>query len=135
MRVVAGLLVLAFLSVWARSADNLPRGFTRHGEAWTIRYVKVVDGNPVNDAETYCPSHRIDVRSDIKGRELAKSLLHEIMHALACDPYFANDKKWNNSDDKDDGYEGHEGIYWGSEELLAFMQDNPQFVEFLVRTK
>ncbi|HEV7674395.1 MAG TPA: hypothetical protein VGQ12_07685 [Candidatus Angelobacter sp.] len=135
MRVVAGLVVLAFLSVWARSVDTLPHGFTKHGEAWTIRYVGVVDADATNDAVTFCAFKRVDVRKDIQGRELAKALLHEIMHALACDGSFKQDQKWNNSGDKDDGEDGHAGIYWGSGELLAFIQDNPQFVEFLVTTK
>lgn len=143
MRVIAGLLVLAFFSILVRSTENVadpaamqpPRGFTRHGEAWTIRYVGIVDGDASNDAVTFCAFKRIDVRKDIQGRELAKSLLHEVMHALACDGGFPQDQKWNNSNDKDDGEEGHAGIYWGSEELLSFMQENPGFVDFLVKAK
>ncbi len=135
MRVLLGLVVLALASAAANSGDSVPHGFTKHGEAWTIRYVGVADGDSANDAVTFCAFRRIDVRKDIKGRELAKSLLHEVMHALACDGGFANDKHWNNSDDKDDGYEGHEGIYWGAEELLGFIQENPQFVAFLQQTK
>lgn len=135
MRFVAGLMVLGFFSLWVRSADNLPHGFTKHGEVWTIRYVGVADADPTNDAVTFCAFKRVDVRKDIQGRELAKTLMHELLHVLACDGEFKQDQKWNNSGDKEDGQDGHAGIYWASEELLAFMQDNPQIVQFLVTTK
>src|SRR6478609_5628748 len=135
MRVILGLLILAFVSVLARSSDSLPHGFTKHGEVWTIRYVGIVDGDASNNAMTWCAFRCVDVRRDIKGRELAKSLMHEVMHVLACDGGLANDQHWNNSNDKDDGEEGNAGIYWGSEELLSFIQENPEFVRFLEQAK
>ena len=132
MRVTLGLLVLAFVSVLARSSgDNLPHGFTKHGEAWTIRYVGVVDADASNNAVTFCAFKRIDARRDIQGRELAKTLTHELLHVLGCDGGWAHDEKWNNSNDKEDGCEGHCGVYWASEELLDFIEENPQFIAFL----
>ncbi len=111
MRVFLGLMVLGFVSVLARSGDTLPHGFTKHGEVWTIRYVGVVDADPSNDAVTFCAFKRVDVRKDIQGRELRKTIVHELLHVLSCDGAFAQDQKWNNSNDKDDGCEGHCGIY------------------------
>jgi hypothetical protein len=80
---------------------------------------------------TFCAFKRVDVRKDIQGYELAKTLMHEVMHALACEGGWKRDERWNNSNDKDDAYDGHAGIYWGSVELLDFIRDNPAFIAFL----
>lgn len=67
--------------------------------------------------------------------ELAKSLVHESMHVMACDGPIPHDERWNNLNDADGDCEGHCGIYWGADELTAFIRGNPDFIRFVQAAK
>jgi len=130
MRTVVGVLGLAVLSGCTAISVSQVMTFTIHGEEWTVLQQPALS-DPDDDGETACPERIITLRSDLHGNELAKTLTHESLHALACDHGEAHDERFNNSNDEEDGYDGHAGIYWAGDELADFIAENPRFIEFV----
>ena len=124
---------LAGVSALGASAQQFPKTALIHGETWKLIRAVSVSEDPSDDAVTSCPGHTIKLRRDLTGKGLAGALVHELMHALACDHGLPADQKWNNSNDEADGCEGHCGIYWGSKELLEFFLANPEIVLWIYR--
>jgi hypothetical protein len=129
-RTVVGLLGLALLSGCTAISVSQVMTFTIHGEEWTVLQQPALS-DPEDDGETACSERIITLRSDLHGNALAKTLTHESLHALACDHGEAHDERFNNSNDEEDGYEGHAGIYWAGDELADFIAENPRFIEFV----
>jgi hypothetical protein len=130
LRFVLALAVLVSAAAIETAPPQLPKHFAVHGENWLILQSKQLRNG--DDGETNCQSRTVLIRPDIaQPRDVAETLMHEVMHALGCDHGEAHDERWNNTNDPEDGMEGHAGIYWGAKELVNLMVDNPELVRFI----
>lgn len=129
MRITLGLFVLAFVSVLSRPQHSLVT-FTIHDDKWAVLEVQALT-DPQDDGETSCSERLIRIRKDVQGKERAKTLMHEVLHALGCENGIAHDDKWNNSNDAGDGCEGHCGIYFGGEALTDLVVNNPELIALI----
>lgn len=112
---------------------ELPKNAKINGDHWFILHTSHLEGG--DDGQTNCASHTIQILTGLKPRDEAITLIHEIEHALGCESGNANDQRWNNSNDLDDGCEGHCGIYWSSPLLVDFIADNPELIRFIQYTR
>jgi hypothetical protein len=130
MRLTLGLLILAGVSVLARSGDPgaRPRSLLIHGEPWPI--VQAVKLGHGITGRTVCNAHLILVRPGESEQDFADTVLHEAQHAFTCEDGRIHNKKFNNDDDTG----SHDGIYWATGEWKHFITDNPQFIEFVQKS-
>lgn len=123
MRLVAAVLTLVLGIAPGAYAQRFPPTVMVRHQQWLITYFP--DGDTSRRGETVCAEHGIQIQRALSLAEEQETLLHELLHAGACDvggaPFY--------NSPSDFGIE-HTGIENITGVVLDILQENPALLQY-----
>lgn len=125
------VVALLLFACSAACAQQAPKAVIVHGQRWKLKLVDKIDADTSGDCTasafagdrmvglTTYSSRTIEIDRAEHGKELASTLLHELMHA-ATPPSFSCS-----------AMRGHHAVYVLSEGLAEVLKNNPALRRFL----